>query len=540
MRDFSYYVRHIRSLVPGRLKALSLRIFLGAAIGLALASPAVPAQAAADLDISPVTSWTIGGIMPGDSGTETVTLSNIGDVNGQVFIWVTNIVSDEGAQPESETGDTSNPGELLENLLFSISSPSSAFSTSPGLIMPTTLDNFPSIGDSTPYITINPLIAGGAGVTITWHWELPLATGNEAQGDFITFDINYGIIDLPPPPTTTFAGTTRTCECQINVLNEIYEVRIDCCNNTVNGTRIYLDPDEIHFLEIERGTALICGDCWECGNYPRWIVMSPLAAPPPPPEGLIQIGPAYKLIGYSDEDMEDECTSVIFGKPVILLLNYDPGELPGDTSAVIIAYFDEELGEWVELQGDTGTTGRVAGVGDVTGVLNHLSTFGVFAKQGPPAAPEEPSPPPSTITPPSPLSPAAHFVLSDLNIVSDRQLTALGRFFTFVLRGGESVTVTADVVNDGGQEGSYTAGLEIDGSTVAAKDIALLPGQTQELIFTILDNEPGLHTVQVGELHGQFSTSVWVNWWLIAGIATAFGFLVWLAWYYVYRRRKLS
>jgi len=360
------------------------------------------------------------------------------------------------------------------------------------------------------------------------------------QGDCITFDIHYGIIDLPPTPTTAFAGTTRTCECQINVLNEIYEVRIDCCNNTVTGTRLYLDPDEIHFLEIERGTALICGDCLECGNYPRWIVMSPLADPPPPPEGFIQIGPAYKLIGYSDEDMEDECTSVVFGKPVILLLNVDLDELdelPGDTSAVVIAYFDEKLGEWIELLGDP-DTGRVAGAGDVTAVLNHLSTFGVFAKQVPPAAPEEPSPPPSTVTPPSPPSPPAHFVLSDLNIASDRQLTALGRYFAFVARNGESITVNTNVANDGGQEGSYTARLQIDGNTVATKDIALLPGQTQELIFTILDNEPGPHTVQVGELHGQFSTSVWVNWWLIAGIATAFGFLIWLAWYYVYRRRQ--
>jgi len=76
MRDCKHCVRHIGSLVPGRLKALSLRIFLGAAIGLALASPAVPAQAQADLVVTGpgATTWTIGGIMPGDSGTKTVTL----------------------------------------------------------------------------------------------------------------------------------------------------------------------------------------------------------------------------------------------------------------------------------------------------------------------------------------------------------------------------------------------------------------------------------------------------------------------------------
>lgn len=350
-------------------------------------------------------------------------------------------------------------------------------------------------------------------------------------------------LELQTPPGGNGGSlTTQSCECNINVLDETYEVGIDCCNNTVTGTRIYLDPDEINFLEIVRGTALICGDCLECGKYPRWIVMSVLEDPPPAPEWLVQLGPAYKIIGYSDEDMENECSSVIFGKPVVLLLNHDyygPVELPKGTSAVIIAYYDTELGMWVELPQDE-DTGRIAGFGEVTAVLNHLSTFAVLAKLSSPAAPPEPSPPQPTVTPPSPPLPAAHFVLSDLSIVPDKQLTALGRFFTFVVRSGESVTVTANMANDGGQEGSYTARLQIDGNTVATKDVNLSPGQNQELVFSIVDSEPGRHTLQIGDLHGEFQTSIWVNWWLIAGIATALGLLIWSVWYYGYRRRKLS
>jgi len=502
-----------------------------------------------------------------------------------VNVWIGNIVSGEGLNPEPET-DTEGEGELDDWLLFNLSTdPAGRLDTNIGL--PTTINNFPQpLPPENPDTPLDPfirvtLLNASDTVNLTWEWVLPCETGNEAQGDTLSFDIFYGIeaaenlnlvvngegatglffMDIKPCMSgsrtvtlsleleTTPGGnggplTTQSCECNINILDETYEVRIDCCNNTVTGTRIYLDPDKLHFLEIVRGTALICGDCLECGKYPRWIVMSVLEDPPPAPEWLVQLGPAYELIGYSDEDMEHECTSVIFGKPVILLLNYEhydygPVELPEGTSAVIIAYYDTELGMWMELLQDT-DTGRIAGFGEVTAVLNHLSTFAVFAKLSSPSAPPEPSPPQPTVTPPSPPLPAAHFVLSDLSIVPDKQLTALGRFFTFVARSGESVTVTANVANDGGQEGSYTARLQIDGNTVATKDINLSPGQNQELVFSIVDSEPGRHKLQIGDIYGEFQTSVWVNWWLIAGIATTFGFLVWLAWYYGYRRRKLS
>jgi len=306
------------------------------------------------------------------------------------------------------------------------------------------------------------------------------------------------------------------------------------------GTRLYLDPEEIHYLEIMRGTALICGDCLECGNYPRWIVMSPLENPPPPPEGMIPIGPAYELIGYSDEDMENECTSVVFGKPAILLINYPTDKLDEDISGVIIAYFDEELGEWIELPGGDSNTGRVASLGDVTAVLNHLSTFGVFAKQSSPADLEEPSTPPSTIAPPSPPSTAAHFVISSLQVIPSQQLTSLGRPFAFVVRTGESVTVTANVLNNGGQEGSYVADLKIDGQSQFTKEVTMLPEQSQELVFNVSDNDPGSHTLQIGDLHGEFQTVVWVNWWLVGGLSAAFGLGIWLAWYYGYYRRRNS
>ena len=107
-----------------------------------------------------------------------------------------------------------------------------------------------------------------------------------------------------------------------------------------------------------------------------------------------------------------------------------------------------------------------------------------------------------------------------------------------MVRTGESVTITANVGNDGGQQGSYVADLKINDTTQATKEIALLPGQSQEVLFTVSDNIPGHHTIQMGDLRGEFETLVWVNWWLIGGLIAAFGLLIWLAWYYGYRRRR--
>jgi hypothetical protein len=100
--------------------------------------------------------------------------------------------------------------------------------------------------------------------------------------------------------------------------------------------------------------------------------------------------------------------------------------------------------------------------------------------------------------------------------------------------------VTANVGNDGGQEGSYLANLMINGQTHDTQAIFLSPEQSQAIVFTIPDNEPGRYVVQIGDLGGEFQASVWVNWWLIGGLTAAFILLVWAAWYYGYYRRRLK
>ncbi len=68
------------------------------------------------------TPWSVSNIVPGDSGTKNVTVRNDGSVAGNLYIWVTNIVDSEGLNPEAETGNTAEPGELTDYMLFSVSS----------------------------------------------------------------------------------------------------------------------------------------------------------------------------------------------------------------------------------------------------------------------------------------------------------------------------------------------------------------------------------------------------------------------------------
>jgi hypothetical protein len=105
----------------------------------------------------------------------------------------------------------------------------------------------------------------------------------------------------------------------------------------------------------------------------------------------------------------------------------------------------------------------------------------------------------------------------------------------FRVEAGESVTITANVINNGGAEGSYIARLELNGETLASQEISLQPGQSKQVVFVVTDNAPGQYSVQIGDLSGEFETLMWFNWWLIGGLIAG---VTLLAWYYGYYRRR--
>jgi hypothetical protein len=109
---------------------------------------------------------------------------------------------------------------------------------------------------------------------------------------------------------------------------------------------------------------------------------------------------------------------------------------------------------------------------------------------------------------------------------------------TFVTKTGESVTITANIANDGGQEGTYTAALKLNGETVDTETVTLGAGQSQPVRFTRSGLDYGQYEVEVAGLSGHFTVSRTINWWLIIGLIVAIGLIIWLVVFGRRRRRK--
>lgn len=69
---------------------------------------------------------------------------------------------------------------------------------------------------------------------------------------------------------------------------------------------------------------------------------------------------------------------------------------------------------------------------------------------------------------------------------------------------GERVSITAEVKNTGGSEGTYTLSLTIDGVKAQAKVVKIAPRATETVSFTAAKDEPGTYNVQVNDFSGTF------------------------------------
>jgi hypothetical protein len=135
------------------------------------------------------------------------------------------------------------------------------------------------------------------------------------------------------------------------------------------------------------------------------------------------------------------------------------------------------------------------------------------------------------LSPTTPTQPA-HFAASGLSIVPAVEKTI------FVTKTGESVTITANVANDGGQLGTYTVELKLNGQTVDTKTVILGAGQSKQVSFTQSGLDYGQYEVNVAGLSDTFTASQTINWWLIIGIIVAIGLIIWGVVWGIRRRGK--
>jgi len=472
-----------------RLAKHGTRLALAVILGLALVGNLpMPAQAASPVNLvlggEGATSWNISNIKPGDSGAKTVELHNAGSRKGSVTIWVGDIVSSEGANPESETGDTAEPGELTSYLLFNLSC--SRLSTN--LLLPATIDGLPQSVSGPGYIKVRPLNPGET-VTLVWEWEFPEtgAPQNDAQGDSLSFTINYLLEELPSGGGGG-GGTPNYQWLTMDILGAVTPVRVSSSGELLDSF-VASGPDNKSKLELDQGTKVTCAG----GLVPIRIEMRVCEEPLSAPDGTEIIGPAYSLTGYVYDSAP---CPLIFEPPALLTLNYDPAWLPEGTSSVLIASYGAEQG-WRELELPFG---GVAEPGEITTLISHTSIFAILARL-------TPSPSYPVLSPP--LLPAK-FELNDF-VINPAQLGV-----------GEPVAISTTVQNTGEAEGNYTLTLKINGKIEQSKETTLAGGESTRVSFTVTKDNPGTYAVAVDGLTGEFivlasASPPWVNlyWWLL-------------------------
>jgi len=219
-----------------------------------------------------------------------------------------------------------------------------------------------------------------------------------------------------------------------------------------------------------------------------------------------------------------------FDRDIFLTLGLNQAQLPENAQNVTMYYYDDVNGVWENLPSGPVEPNGVAELA-LSAPINHFSIFGVLAKVAPPSPP-----------------PPAHFVgTGGLDI--EPSVVRIWEPVTFVTKTGESVTITFNIANDGGQAGNHIFELRLNGEPVDSVMVTLSAGQSQPVEFTVPDLEYGHYDVEViGSglspeklFEGEFTTSRTITWWLIIVIIAAIGLIIWgVVWGRKRRRRAVE
>lgn len=385
--------------ISGRLAkygtSLALALIMGSALTVFTPVP-VQAEELLNLEIGGegATSWDIGDIKPGDSGEKTLELRNTGSGEGSVTIWISDI----------EEIDYGGDGAKLDDyLLFNLS----CARLGTNIALPAVIYELPQAAADANSVRVGPIYSNET-VTLIWEWEF-LETGqpqNDAQGDGLSFTVNYRLEESPSGGGTSGVGVP-TYGLEIDFGGITRTLRVTQSDNTLFRTYVLFDPDSSYGITLERGTRVICdSDCSLCIDaVPSKLTVSPFHELPPWPDGQTVAGPAYDFAGYLGSE---RCQGVIFDLPVELVWKYDPGRLPNGVGEedLVFAFYDWDANEWSTIDFVIDPVEH-----SITAETNHFSVFAVLGfvtpslltvptpeATNPPQAPTPAvtSPPPST------------------------------------------------------------------------------------------------------------------------------------------------
>ena len=130
--------------------------------------------------------FTIGDVKPGDSGTITYTLTNIGTIDGYLDLSGINVTDGPGPTPESEP--TPDNGELSANINVTVTLGTSVLYTG-------ALNGIAASYDA------DVALAASESTTLTIDWAVPEDAGNDIQGDVttvgLTVELDQTAFNLP-------------------------------------------------------------------------------------------------------------------------------------------------------------------------------------------------------------------------------------------------------------------------------------------------------------------------------------------------------
>ena len=193
------------------------------------------------------------------------------------------------------------------------------------------------------------------------------------------------------------------------------------------------------------------------GGQPlRTITIIEMEEPSAPPENSEIIDLTYDL-------SPDGAT---FDPPIILTFTYDPDDIPEGVTEenLIIALWDEEAGEWVNLVATVDPETNT-----ITAKVSHFTAFTVIAYTRP-----------------------AAFTLSDLSITPAE------------VNIGGSVAISVLITNTGDLTGSQAVTLKINGAVVETRTVEVSGGYSEKVSFGITADTARTYTVNVDGLSGTF------------------------------------
>ncbi|MBI0582532.1 MAG: hypothetical protein JET69_05920 [Methanomassiliicoccales archaeon] len=424
--------------------------------------------------------WTIANIVPGDNGTEIVELRNAGMIDGYVTIWFSEVVETDGG---------TDGAHLAEHFLLTPSSDN----MSSTIGFPAPIDDMPQTS-SDRSICIGPLKAGET-IDLTWAWEFfdNGSPQNEAQGDGLSFNINYLMTATGPEDGVSWLVIDVLGTLTVVALNATGYVQEAFQATDANGTVV---------LEFAAGTQILT----ENGTVPEWLVVTESVQE----EALngtnaTVLSPTYVIAAF---DQNNVSANVSFSPGVSLVIGIDPEALPEGFVPGVYQLID---GVWVRLN-DTGPFYSWYADADIFGTGSYAA--GAYDDRDEYALLE----------------------ISELTFKGTKKVfwwSVLPLFIKYNYKGSVSVNVS----NVGNAPGNFTVNIVLDGRVIDTVEVHLEAGQSEQVTYQLDGVRRGQHQVTVGSLEEQFKTYTWINWPLIWAIA-AITILIILVAYGIRRRQE--